>query len=96
VGFGKSHRLLLAPLLPPFLLPLSQLFMVCLERIAFAPRRRRGDHQKASPLLIARNYRGSNAVAGAAALALGHQGVVVTSELLQRVAATPATRKHTA
>jgi hypothetical protein len=30
------------------------------------------------------------------ALALGHQGVVVTSELLQRVAATPATRKHTA
>ena len=33
---------------------------------------------------------------GAAALALGHQGVVVTSELLQRVAAMPATRKHTA
>jgi len=38
----------------------------------------------------------ANAVAGAAALALGHQGVVVTSELLQRVAAMPATRKHTA
>ena len=38
----------------------------------------------------------ANAVAGAAALALGHHGVVVTSELLQRVAAMPATRKHTA
>src|SRR6516165_9856505 len=38
----------------------------------------------------------ANAVAGAAALALGHQGVVVTRELLQRVAAMPATRKHTA
>ena len=38
----------------------------------------------------------ANAVAGAAALALGHQGVVVTSELLRRVAAMPATRKHTA
>jgi hypothetical protein len=38
----------------------------------------------------------ANAVAGAAALALGHQGVVVTSELLQRVAAMPATRRHTA
>ena len=38
----------------------------------------------------------ANAVAGAAALALGHQGIVVTSELLQRVAAMPATRKHTA
>ena len=34
----------------------------------------------------------ANAVAGAAALALGHQGVVV----MQRVAAMPATRKHTA
>jgi hypothetical protein len=33
---------------------------------------------------------------GAVALALGHQGVVVTSELLQRVAAMPVTRKHTA
>ena len=31
----------------------------------------------------------ANAVAGAAALALGHQGVVVTSELLRRVAAMP-------
>ena len=29
-------------------------------------------------------------------IALGHQGVVVTSELLQRVAAMPATRRHTA
>jgi len=29
-------------------------------------------------------------------LALGHQGVVVTSELLRRVAAMPATRKQTA
>ena len=29
-------------------------------------------------------------------LALGHQGVVVTSELLQRVAAMPATRRHIA
>ena len=38
----------------------------------------------------------ANAVAGAAALALGHQGVVVTRELLQRVAAMPATRRHTA
>jgi hypothetical protein len=38
----------------------------------------------------------ANAIAGAAALALGHQGVVVTRELLQRVAAMPATRKHTA
>ena len=38
----------------------------------------------------------ANAVAGAAALALGHQGIVVTSELLQRVAAMPATRRHTA
>ena len=38
----------------------------------------------------------ANAVAGAAALALGHQGVVVTRELLQRAAAMPATRKHTA
>ena len=38
----------------------------------------------------------ANAVAGAAALALGHQGVVVTRELLQRVAAMPARRKHTA
>jgi hypothetical protein len=38
----------------------------------------------------------ANAVAGAAALALGHQGVVVTSELLRRVAAMPATRRHTA
>jgi len=38
----------------------------------------------------------ANAVAGAAALALGHPGVVVTSELLQRVAAMPVTRKHTA
>ena len=38
----------------------------------------------------------ANAVAGAAALALGHQGVVVTRELLQRVAAMPVTRKHTA
>jgi len=38
----------------------------------------------------------ANAVAGAAALALGHQGVLVTRELLQRVAAMPATRKHTA
>jgi hypothetical protein len=37
----------------------------------------------------------ANAVAGAAALALGHQGVVVTSELLQRVAAMPPTRKYT-
>jgi len=37
-----------------------------------------------------------NSVADAAALALGHQGVVVTSELLRRVAAMPATRKHTA
>jgi hypothetical protein len=36
----------------------------------------------------------ANAVAGAAAL--GHQGVVVTSELLQRVAAMPPRRKHTA
>jgi hypothetical protein len=36
----------------------------------------------------------ANAVAGAAALALGHQGVVVTSELLRRVAAMPATRRH--
>ena len=38
----------------------------------------------------------ANAVAGAAALALGHQGVVVTRELLQRVAAMPPTRKYTA
>jgi hypothetical protein len=38
----------------------------------------------------------ANAVAGAAALALGHQGVVVTSELLRRVAAMPPTRKYTA
>ena len=40
----------------------------------------------------------ANAVAGAAALALGHQGVVVTSELLRRVAAMPVNpaRKHTA
>ena len=38
----------------------------------------------------------ANAVAGAAALALGHQGIVVTSELLQRVAAMPPTRKYTA
>ena len=40
----------------------------------------------------------ANAVAGAAALALGHQGVVVTRELLQRVAAMPVNpaRKHTA
>jgi hypothetical protein len=37
-----------------------------------------------------------NSVADAAALALGHQGVVVTSELLRRVAAMPATRRHTA
>jgi len=29
-------------------------------------------------------------------IALANQGVVVTSELLQRVAAMPATRKHTA
>jgi hypothetical protein len=36
----------------------------------------------------------ANAVAGAAAL--GHQGVMVTSELLKGVAAMPATRKHTA
>ena len=33
---------------------------------------------------------------GAAALALGHQGVVVTPELLQRVAAMPPTTKYTA
>ena len=38
----------------------------------------------------------ANAVAGAAGLALANQGVVVTSELLQRVTAMPATRKHTA
>jgi hypothetical protein len=38
----------------------------------------------------------ANAVAGAVALALGHQGAVVTSELLQRVAAMPPTRKYTA
>ena len=38
----------------------------------------------------------ANAVAGAAALALGHQGVVVSSELLRRVAAMPATRRHSA
>jgi len=40
----------------------------------------------------------ANAVAGAAALALGHQGVVVTSELLARVMAMPVNpaRKHTA
>jgi hypothetical protein len=31
----------------------------------------------------------ANAVAGAAALALGHQGVVVTQELLQRVMQMP-------
>jgi hypothetical protein len=37
-----------------------------------------------------------NSVAGAVALALSHQGVVVTRELLRRVAAMPATRKHTA
>ena len=37
-----------------------------------------------------------NSVAGAVALALGHQGVVVTSELLKRVAAMPPTRKYTA
>ena len=35
----------------------------------------------------------ANAVAGAAALALGHQGVVVTRELLQRVAAMPRHEK---
>ena len=67
-----------------------------LERIAVAPRRRRGDHQKAGTLLIARDHRGSNAVAGAAALAMANLGVVVTPELLQRVAAMPVTRKHTA
>jgi len=33
-----------------------------------------------------------NSVAGAAALALGHQGAVVTSELLRRVATMPVTR----
>src|SRR6516165_10171180 len=38
----------------------------------------------------------ANAVAGAAALALGHQGVVVTSELLRRVMSMPVNRKHTA
>ena len=38
----------------------------------------------------------ANAIAGVAALALGHQGVVVTRELLQRVAAMPVRRKHTA
>ena len=37
-----------------------------------------------------------NAARVALLLALGHQGVVVTRELLQRVAAMPATRKHTA
>jgi hypothetical protein len=34
-----------------------------------------------------------NSAAGAVALALGHQGVVVTSELLQRVAAMPRHEK---
>jgi hypothetical protein len=38
----------------------------------------------------------ANSVAGAVALALHHQGVVVTRELLQRVAAMPVRRKHTA
>jgi hypothetical protein len=38
----------------------------------------------------------ANAVAGAAALALANLGVHVTPELLQRVAAMPARRKHTA
>ena len=38
----------------------------------------------------------ANCVAGAVSFALGHQGVVITSELLKRVAAMPVTRKHTA
>ena len=38
----------------------------------------------------------ANAVAGAAGLALANKGVVVTSELLKRVAAMPPTRKYTA
>ena len=38
----------------------------------------------------------ANAVAGAAGLARANQGVVVTRELLQRVAAMPPTRKYTA
>jgi hypothetical protein len=56
-----------------------------------------GDGQAAARACHAGGYDDlANAVAGAAALALGHQGVVVTSELLRRVAAMPVTRKHTA
>ena len=68
-----------------------------------------GDSGVRGILIYCANYHSSHSVAisgdgqaaarachATAALALGHQGVVVTSELLQRVAAMPATRKHTA
>ena len=68
-----------------------------------------GDSGVRGILIYCANYHCSHSVAisgdgqaaarachATAALALGHQGVVVTSELLQRVAAMPATRKHTA
>jgi len=49
-------------------------------------------------LVYPRRLSSADSVAGAAALALGHQGVVVTSELLARVMSMPVNpaRKHTA
>jgi hypothetical protein len=85
---------LLAPLLPPFLLPLSRLFMVIAVLVWNASHLLRvGD--EAITIRLAHSW---SHTAGATPLRAPLRSVtkaLVTSELLQRVAAMPATRKHT-